>query len=626
MSEEKRDNLITNESLIEDNGNVSEESVVDEYIDDIQLNKELRKFNVNYNRSIKNSIANDNTLKEIDEKFLKKIRIKRAEILSIRKKIDANLKELNDAYETFQSIYNHEITDEIIVDTKDKALAQKTLFYRKSIRDIDLRLEKEEKEYKELLKDKEDEFALYKKSFAQTIYDLERRKKGEIQKGKKAKADEIASLNEMLSETNDRTRINAINEHLNTIKKEALEGSKEINEKYLNLRRDEDLKNIANTLEYENSLIEIDKKYEELKNELTFQKKKNELNYEIESKTYILAAKRANNNLKKDLIIKKNGVLVNTYDSNKNLYERLVVSSIELLDLQKTYNKTVLNTILKELNDRTQLVLSKIKYVANNIKIEEESFEETANGAFIKSLFYYNELTMKNLKNVVKSEMNEVTNYIRAAYDANARADYKYSNINDKVKSYFETYKKECNDQVNQLFNNCNKETKDSLKYSQINNVLTTLAQNRLDEYKKLMEEVNHTIISFATGSDNYTLKYSDDDKTKEMLFDERSKYFTNDYKTAEEELKAIEVIHKEEEILIDEEYVSFQKESDEKKKALDEEIEQASKALEEAITSRIEAINDKYNSDEKAINEAFNENLKSLTGAYKTENKLIKD
>mgnify|MGYP003306886573 CR=1 FL=1 len=113
-----------------------------------------------------------------------------------------------------------DINDDKILDTKDKALAQKTLLNRKNVRDIDAKLDKMEKDYKESLKDSDEALADYKKSFAQTMMDFDRKMKVEISKSKKSKEEEITKLNFQLSETNNRLQINAINERLANIKKE----------------------------------------------------------------------------------------------------------------------------------------------------------------------------------------------------------------------------------------------------------------------------------------------------------------------------------------------------------------------------------------------------------------------
>jgi len=596
----------------------------DQNLEGKELDKEIRKFNANYKRSLKQTFLSTGALKEVDEDYLKKIRLKRNEILTTRKKIDSNMMELDKAFDAFKVIYYHDVNEDLISDTKDKALAQKTLSYRKSVRDTDVKIEKLEKEYKEASAKKEEELAAYKKSFSQTLMDLDRKKKGEIQKGKKAKAEEIASLNEMLSSTNDRIRINAINERLNTIKKESSEGSKEINIKYVGLRKEEDIKNINYLLDFEKQKALSDKTYQLENTELVYQKKKDELEYNITSKTYMLAAKRADNNLKRDLVIKKDGMLVNIYDSNSSLHEKLSASCVELLELQKNYNKNVLDIIVKDYIERTNLLLKKIKYVTNEFEKENAAFLEKATPAFLQSLCIMNQLSLKNLNRIVKREIEETALYAKSAFDSALRSNTSYAEVNSKLEKIFANYKKETTDLVTEIYNLLSKEAKEILTQSTLDTYLIQVAKKRSENYKELMDEINHTITSFATSQNKINQEYQNEIEKKNDLIKEKAKYFVGDYVDAKEELEAIDKIYQENEIQIDEELNNLNSDIDTRRSNLENELTLKKNEIEANYKQRIDELEEKNEEDLKKIEEAFKEQMKTITGVYKTENKLL--
>ena len=115
----------------------------------------------------KNATVSEANLKEIDNLYLKKIKSKRNEIIQLRKKIELNDNELAKAFSAFEDIYYVNLDDDKLLDTKDKALAQKTLSFRKSVRDYDLKIEKLNKEYNEVIKNISDEIQSKKKLYLQ---------------------------------------------------------------------------------------------------------------------------------------------------------------------------------------------------------------------------------------------------------------------------------------------------------------------------------------------------------------------------------------------------------------------------------------------------------------------------
>ena len=147
-----------------------------------ELNIDDEKFNELYKKSFKQSIASDKELVDIDREYLKKIKAKRIEIISLKRRIDSNDSELQKALDAFNEVYYQDVDEEAILDTKDKALAQKTLFYRKSARDADQKLINLDKDNKEAIKNNELSLVEYKKAFTQNMMDLDREMKVEIQK------------------------------------------------------------------------------------------------------------------------------------------------------------------------------------------------------------------------------------------------------------------------------------------------------------------------------------------------------------------------------------------------------------------------------------------------------------
>lgn len=590
-----------------------------------ELNIDDDKFNAMYKKSFKQSIANDKELVDIDQEYLKKIRIKRAEILSLKRRIDSNDSELAKALDAFNEVYYQDVDDEAILDTKDKALAQKTLFYRKSARDADQKLVNLDKENKEAIRNNELALVEYKKAFTQGMMDLDRKMKVEIQKARNAKKEEEIKLNNQLSESNTRSQINAINEYLGNIKKELLASIKDIKIKYLNLRKEEELKNVLYLFENEKQNIQAAGEFERNKASLEFQKREAEIEYDSESKTYILALKRANNNLKKDLILRKNGVITNITDLNKDLYEKITLASIELIDLQNEYNAKVINTIIDSDIERLKLVLGKSHDITNQFNSDVSKMNSRGSSAFVKSLKNVNDLKLENLSRVVNLEVDELINNLRNAYFYNAKADYGYKRINDCVEKSFNEYKKQVYDKINAMNALSQKLNKDCTKrVTYLPPELKAIVIKRGFLYKNLMEKINNVIINFASGIDEETSKYKDEASIRQEFKKIESEYYIDEFTNANDEMAATNIKHEEVDHQIDLEVEKFNSEISEKRRELEKDKNSRESVIQNEINIKLGEIQSKYESDVDEVESKYKEMLKELAGDYKQENKLL--
>ena len=590
-----------------------------------ELNIDDEKFNELYKKSFKQSIANDKELVDIDREYLKKIKAKRIEIISLKRRIDSNDSELQKALDAFNEVYYQDVDEEAILDTKDKALAQKTLFYRKSARDADQKLINLDKDNKEAIKNNELSLVEYKKAFTQNMMDLDRKMKVEIQKARNAKKEEEIKLNNQLSESNTRSQINAINEYLGNIKKELLAIIKDIKIKYLNLRKEEELKNVLYLFENEKQNIQAQGEFERNKASLEFQKREAEIEYDSESKTYVLALKRANNNLKKDLILRKNGVITNITDLNKDLYEKITLASIELIELQNEFNAKVIDSIIDSDIERMKLVLGKSHDITNQFNSDVSKLNSKGSSAFVKSLKNVNDLKQENLARVVNLEIDELVDNLRNAYFYNAKADYGYKHINDSVIKSFGEYKKEVYEKLNAMNALSQKLSKDCLKrITYLPTELKTVVVRRGSLYRNLMEKINNVIINFASGIDEEASKYKDEAEIRRVFKENEAKLYIEDFTNANDEIEAINVKHEEVDKQLDLEVSKFNSEIAEKRKELEKDKNSKESIIQDEINVKLGEIQAKYDSDVSEVENKYKEMLKELTGDYKTENKLL--
>ena len=590
-----------------------------------ELNIDDEKFNELYKKSFKQSIASDKELVDIDREYLKKIKAKRIEIISLKRRIDSNDSELQKALDAFNEVYYQDVDEEAILDTKDKALAQKTLFYRKSARDADQKLINLDKDNKEAIKNNELSLVEYKKAFTQNMMDLDRKMKVEIQKARNAKKEEEIKLNNQLSESNTRSQINAINEYLGNIKKELLAIIKDIKIKYLNLRKEEELKNVLYLFENEKQNIQAQGEFERNKASLEFQKREAEIEYDSESKTYVLALKRANNNLKKDLILRKNGVITNITDLNKDLYEKITLASIELIELQNEFNAKVIDSIIDSDIERMKLVLGKSHDITNQFNSDVSKLNSKGSSAFVKSLKNVNDLKQENLARVVNLEIDELVDNLRNAYFYNAKADYGYKHINDSVIKSFGEYKKEVYEKLNAMNALSQKLSKDCLKrITYLPTELKTVVVRRGSLYRNLMEKINNVIINFASGIDEEASKYKDEAEIRRVFKENEAKLYIEDFTNANDEIEAINVKHEEVDKQLDLEVSKFNSEIAEKRKELEKDKNSKESIIQDEINVKLGEIQAKYDSDVSEVENKYKEMLKELTGDYKTENKLL--
>ena len=84
---------------VDNKANNKANSKANSYIINISdLINEIKKYK-------KNAFLSEGKLKDIDKDFLKKIKLKRNEVMQLKKKIEANDMELDKAFEAFENIY-----------------------------------------------------------------------------------------------------------------------------------------------------------------------------------------------------------------------------------------------------------------------------------------------------------------------------------------------------------------------------------------------------------------------------------------------------------------------------------------------------------------------------------------
>lgn len=571
----------------------------------------------------KNAFLSEGKLKDIDKDFLKKIKLKRNEVMQLKKKIEANDMELDKAFEAFENIYYANLDAQILADTKDKVLAPKTLLHRKSVRDYDLKIDKLIKEYNEVVKESSEELQNKKKNYTQLIMDLDRKRKSESAKERKSRQAELSRLNKALSETNDRDKINELNERINAIKKETLDGIREVEEKYINQRKDIDINNIEFLREDELNQVKMNYDFEINKSQIIIQKRKDILNFDLENKKYMLEVRETDAIFKKDLVLKKNGALVAHDDNNKELYRKLVDSIDELNNLQIEYNSRLLDCVKKDYKERLDYENDNIRFLAVDVNLSLDKLKKDS--PFALSLSFFNKLYLEHLKSCVQNEYDNILNNVRLAYSSFMKADYQYKDMNEKITKLFDDFYHNTIKNVSSLYEINQKLEAGIIKnFKTANDEINTIIQDRQDIYEELNNKINNCIYHYALGDDEEIIKYKDEDEIRKLIDKNKRHYLIGEYKSIDEEMDAIESIYREQIDNVNKEKAELDVYiQDEEKKILDDEAREK-ELIEKNYNDKKISINEEYDKQKEEVMNNYKIQIKKNEEDYKTENKLL--
>ena len=571
----------------------------------------------------KNAFLSEGKLKDIDKDFLKKIKLKRNEVMQLKKKIEANDMELDKAFEAFENIYYANLDAQILADTKDKVLAPKTLLHRKSVRDYDLKIDKLIKEYNEVVKENSEELQNKKKNYTQLIMDLDRKRKSESAKERKSRQAELSRLNKALSETNDRDKINELNERINAIKKETLDGIREVEEKYINQRKDIDINNIEFLREDELNQVKMNYDFEINKSQIIIQKRKDILNFDLENKKYMLEVRETDAIFKKDLVLKKNGALVAHDDNNKELYRKLIDSIDELNNLQIEYNSRLLDCVKKDYKERLDYENDNIRFLAVDVNLSLDKLKKDS--PFALSLSRFNKLYLEHLKSCVQNEYDNILNNVRLAYSSFMKADYQYKDMNEKITKLFDDFYHNTIKNVSSLYEINQKLEAGIIKnFKTANDEINTIIQDRQDIYEELNNKINNCIYHYALGDDEEIIKYKDEDKIRKLIDKNKRHYLIGEYKSIDEEMDAIESIYREQIDNVNKEKAELDAYiQDEEKKILDDEAREK-ELIEKNYNDKKISINEEYDKQKEEVMNNYKIQIKKNEEYYKTENKLL--
>ena len=602
---------------VDNKANNKANSKANSYIINISdLINEIKKYK-------KNAFLSEGKLKDIDKDFLKKIKLKRNEVMQLKKKIEANDMELDKAFEAFENIYYANLDAQILADTKDKVLAPKTLLHRKSVRDYDLKIDKLIKEYNEVVKESSEELQNKKKNYTQLIMDLDRKRKSESAKERKSRQAELSRLNKALSETNDRDKINELNERINAIKKETLDGIREVEEKYINQRKDIDINNIEFLREDELNQVKMNYDFEINKSQIIIQKRKDILNFDLENKKYMLEVRETDAIFKKDLVLKKNGALVAHDDNNKELYRKLIDSIDELNNLQIEYNSRLLDCVKKDYKERLDYENDNIRFLAVDVNLSLDKLKKDS--PFALSLSRFNKLYLEHLKSCVQNEYDSILNNVRLAYSSFMKADYQYKDMNEKITKLFDDFYHNTIKNVSSLYEINQKLEAGIIKnFKTANDEINAIIQDRQDIYEELNNKINNCIYHYALGDDEEIIKYKDEDKIRKLIDKNKRHYLIGEYKSIDEEMDAIESIYREQIDNVNKEKAELDVYiQDEEKKILDDEAREK-ELIEKNYNDKKISINEEYDKQKEEVMNNYKIQIKKNEEDYKTENKLL--
>lgn len=590
-----------------------------------QADKRLSFFNDLFVKLRRGNRESVDALRVIEKNYQAELALEKEMFNLLKTNIEGLENELKVSLDNFNKNFNIENETLKLANNKEKGLMPKTQIYRKETHDVTFKSDRLLKEEKDTLKEKQEAFEEFENTYRNKIQDLEKRLRYEVNKIKNSTLNEYDDLQKSLLNNNNRKEIKQINKKIEEIRKVGIKSEKDIRLQYL---KEIELVEIEYTKLKKDALVEINnikKDFNIKKLELESERKIINLNYQIELDRYDFGSRRAINNLKQKMLLKKNAVILNQFEKIKNVsleYQKEQREKIE-------YKRTISKDFIEVMDNNYKAFDETLKVgtvLLNNVYFEQiDAFKVYLHNGINHAYSLFVCLHDEYVNNVIANEYETLKLFVNAKYNYEALCHRDFSVECNRLNELYEKFVNDIkvksniyNERVQTLFDNMT-ETVNSLIES-IKSIWNET--NIIDSFHlNIRDELNNIIAS--------SNKYLDDSYLKEsntfVYVDEQINKFNNtmDYTSKENNDMALE--HKSVEEIVENEMNVYHQEKENERQNIANELKDLILKEEEEAKNNEKSYVDDMNSSLQNIALKKANDIKEIENDYKTQMNLLK-
>lgn len=599
------------------------ENIIDE--NKLNGNKRVSFFNELFAKIKKGNKESYDVIKLIDKNYNEEIKKEKEQFEILKQNISAIEKELDGAIKNYYDNYNIDVEEKKLADSKEKGVTPKILIYRKETHDNNFKYDRILKEEKDVLKTKQDAYDDFEKTYKSRIFDLEKKKRYEINKEKATIIANSDDLQKKLLNTNSRKEIKDINQNIQSIRMQGLQKEKEIKLAYLQLINEENLKYEIEKNRLKNEIKTITKDYAIKKKEIEFEKKNINLRYNIELDKYDFGSKRAINNLNQIMIKKKNSLIIASHEEKRNLSNLYREKEIECIKHRKTMNDDLISVMGNNCDSYFKTIDLARKVSINNYL---EAIDN--NKKLMKCVIDYFQSLLISIHqeyvgNVINNEYENMKLFVSAKY--NFVALYKYDAKDEiaKLENLFEEFKiriteddQEHAEKIKTIFKELN------IYFEKTFEEIITVYQKDdiVNNYQNQFFESLNEIISSIKQNSN---RLFENELESFTYVNEINEKFDTTNKEVITENNKVDNEHMLKNQEIDEEVKIYYATKDSEKKAIEDELKEIIASIILDYDKDINLINEELESAKNQIQKNMSKDKQDLELEYATQVKLLK-
>lgn len=592
----------------------------------LSQNKRLAFFNEVFNKARKNDRELTERMKLIDQKYQEDVREKKAELVKLNDKIKAIEVETKSALINFDMSYNLETEKEKLTNVKEKALAPKTLIYRKELHDINQKTEKLIKDNKVQLADKQLEFDENEKAYRNKMLEYEKKMKFEIQKSKQNSSNEYGDLNQKLAITDNRHEIKNIAKNIKEIRKVAFLDEKNIRIKYADLMMEEELKYLDYVEKYDCEIDSIKNEFAKTKNDFNANKKLIELTYEIENNKYLFGSRRASNNLHQKLITKKNGIVIAQTDKKHQTNDEINSVKRDLLQDKRVINEDMFKVLESRYDGHFPLVNTAYNASVLSLNSDLDSVCNFINSFLENSFDVINNLYQEYVNSTINYEYETLKIFLNCKYGFTSLNGYDYNQMLEKVNKLFEEFKEDevksfelFKNEILKVYEALTKNVKESIEK------VKEIAKVKSENIKKYHDELEKIFRDNLSASINHSKEaYANEEKANLDFKNETDKLASDDLKMCNDETTRINQEHEQINTEINNDVNAYNEKIKQAKADIENERIAAQKEIENSSKEYIESLKNKKKEEILEINNKYAAKKEQILVDYKTQLELL--
>ena len=421
------------------------------------LNNEKTKRSQASNKIVqelnKQNKANIKTLNSLNKEYLALCNNQKNELDSFIEKITSLETEFNEGIKTFEETYSVDNEKAKLMSQKDKVVAPLKTKFRREIQDINIKIDRIDKELAETLEvranENEEEVTTHKNK----LIEFEKRKRFEVNKIQNNTIKENDELQKKMLNENKRSEIKKCQKAIKEIRYNGLLEEKECLLKHLEDQKQFELNFAKYEYDYKCENIRLEQEYNTRVEDTKYDRSMIEFNYNKEFNRYDNEVIHNLNQVNKEVLYKQNSIKDIYYKNINDSYNAKFNYEHQKIDNEIQNINSIFNNI--EEVDNKQIDLALVGN-ANELKSIENEFDFIKKNVNFTLSFYLQNI--KDIYNVYfKDLFNKEENFLSTLILSDVKGDFlnghDYQEYVSKVSELFNKFKEQEESKIDE-FNN----------------------------------------------------------------------------------------------------------------------------------------------------------------------------